>query len=248
MSSLELDGTVGLGTFTAAVSLAVTAGEVHAILGPNGAGKSTVLRTVAGFEALREGRLTLGEDVLDDATTRSFVRPASRRVGTVFQDHRLFPHLSALDNVAFGARSRGASREDAERGARDWLGRLGAAAFARRRPAELSGGQAQRVAIARTLAASPRALVLDEPLAALDVHARAEVREALALHLRDFAGPCLLVTHDFADAVALADRVTVLEGARVVQTGTVAEVAAAPGTDYVARVLRGTGGAAPSDP
>lgn len=248
MSGLELVGTVERGSFTARVELRVAPGEVHAVLGPNGAGKSTVLRTVAGFEALRSGRLTLAGEVLDDVQADVFRRPATRRVGTVFQDHRLFPHLSALDNVAFGVRSRGAPRALADATAHEWLERLGVARFADRRPAQLSGGQAQRVAIARTLAAEPRALVLDEPLAALDVHAREEVRDALTEHLRDFPGPVLLVTHDFADAVALADRVTVLEAGSVVQTGTVAQVAAAPGTDYVARVLRGTGGTPSSAP
>ncbi|NLF05760.1 MAG: ATP-binding cassette domain-containing protein [Actinomycetales bacterium] len=248
MSGLTLAGRVDRGSFTAEVDLTVAAGEVHAILGPNGAGKSTVLRTVAGFEALSTGRLTLGAVVLDDAAAPTFVPPAGRRVGTVFQDHRLFPHLSALENVAFGARSRGVPRGVATAHAHEWLERLGVEDLAARRPAQLSGGQAQRVAIARTLAAEPRALVLDEPLAALDVHAREEVRDAFTEHLRDFTGPVLLVTHDFADAVALADRVTVLDAGRVVQTGTVAQVAAAPGTDYVARVLRGTGGSPSSAP
>ncbi len=247
-AGLRLAGTIERGAFSATVELGVAPGEVHAILGPNGAGKSTVLRTVAGFEALATGRLTVDDEVFDDADAGILLPPTRRRVGTVFQDHRLFPHLSALDNVAFGARSQGTPRGPADRFAAEWLERLGVQHLTARRPAELSGGQAQRVAIARTLAAEPRALVLDEPLAALDVHAREEVREALARHLREFPGPCLLVTHDFADAVALADRVTVLERGLVVQAGTVAEVAAAPGTDYVARVLRGTGGSPSSAP
>mgnify|MGYP005814550679 CR=1 FL=1 len=248
MSGLRLAGTVSRGTFTVAVDLHVAPGEVLALLGPNGAGKSTVLRTVAGFEPLRTGRLTLGPEVHDDAATGTFLAPARRRVGTVFQDHRLFPHLSSLQNVAFGARTRGARRRSAEASAQGWLERLGVEHLADRRPAELSGGQAQRVAIARTLAAGPRALVLDEPLAALDVHARDEVRAALLEHLRGFDGPVLLVTHDFTDALALADRVTVLEAGQVVQSGTVAQVASAPGTDYVARVLRGSERSVPSAP
>lgn len=239
MSTLRLVGRYGRGAFEAAVELEVGAGEVHAILGPNGAGKSTLVRTVAGFEPLRSGRLSLDDAVLDDAGA-TFVPPEARRVGTVFQDHRLFPHLSALDNVAFGARARGTGRSSARAAAHEWLESLGVAHLAERTPGELSSGQAQRVAIARTLAVRPRALALDEPLAALDVHARLEVREALSEHVRRFAGPALLVTHDFADALALADRVTVLERGRVAQSGTVAEVAAAPATAYVAGVLRGT--------
>ncbi|HEY3437249.1 MAG TPA: ATP-binding cassette domain-containing protein, partial [Actinotalea sp.] len=213
--ALRLDGTVARGTFSAAITLEVGPGEVVALLGPNGAGKSTVLRTVAGLQALRRGSLDLGR-VLDDAAT-TFVPPAARRVGTVFQDHRLFPHLSVLENIAFGPRAQGAGRHQAHDEAMGWAERVGVGALASRRAADLSGGQAQRVAIARALAARPQALVLDEPLAALDAQARGEVQRTLAEHLRAFTGPCVLVTHDLVDALVLADRIVVLQDGGVVQ-------------------------------
>ena len=234
---LHLAGTVGRGTFTAELDLQVAAGEVVALLGPNGAGKSTVLRSIAGLSGLRRGRLTVGSRLLDDVEGGVFVPPSHRGVGTVFQDHRLFPHLTVTDNVAFGPRALGRSRRDGDRTAAQWLDRLGVTAFADRRPGQLSGGQAQRVAIARALAASPTALVLDEPLAALDAHARGEVQRALAEHLREFTGACVLVTHDLVDALVLADRMVVLEGGRVVQEGPPADVMRRPATAYVARLL-----------
>ena len=155
----------------------------------------------------------------------------------VFQDHRLFPHLRVLDNVAFGLRARGADRGSARAAAADWLERLGLADLLRRRPSELSGGQAQRVALARALAGSPDALLLDEPMAALDVATRAQVQAELRRHLRDYSGATLLVTHDPIEALLLAGRIVVLEGGRVVQQGTPAEVTTRPATDYVARLV-----------
>ncbi|WP_246169601.1 ABC transporter ATP-binding protein [Actinotalea subterranea] len=247
-SGLRLAGTVRRGAFTVDVDLAVGPGEVVALLGPNGAGKSTLVRTVAGLEALATGRLTHGEETWDDAAAQVH-RPASRRhVGTVFQDHRLFPHLTVLENVAFGPRALGTPRAGATATAHAWLDRLGVADLARRRPTHLSGGQAQRVALARALATDPGVLVLDEPLAALDAEARAHVRRALAEHLREFAGPCVLVTHDLGDALALADRIVVVEDGRVVQSGEPADLLDRPLTAYVARLLgvnllHGTAGA-----
>lgn len=237
MTGLRLAGSVRRGGFTLDVDLAVAPGEVLALVGPNGAGKSTALRAVAGLEALDRGRLELGGRVLDDAASGTFEPPSRRGVGTVFQDHRLFPHLTALGNVAFGPRAAGRDRTTAERTGRAWLERLGVGDLADRRPAALSGGQAQRVAIARTLAAGPRALVLDEPLAALDARTRADVQRALAEHLAGFDGPCLLVTHDVVDALVLADRLAVLEGGRIVQDGAPADVVRRPGTPYAAHLL-----------
>ncbi len=208
--------------------VSAAAGEVLVVIGPNGAGKSTLLRTIAGLEP---GRVRVGDE---DWTEREVPR---RRVGYVFQDQSLFPHLSALDNVAFGPRARGRSRREADGAARAWLERFGIADLAGRRPRELSGGQAQRVAIARALATDPDVLLLDEPFTGLDVSAQMALRNELGKHLGDFAGVTLLVTHDAIDAVTLADRVLVLDEGRVAQVGAPAEVAAEPRTPHVARLV-----------
>jgi molybdate transport system ATP-binding protein len=155
----------------------------------------------------------------------------------VFQDYLLFPHLSALDNVAFGPRCHGAAKSAARRTAADWLRRVGLAEHAGTKPRRLSGGQAQRVALARALAAGPRLLLLDEPLAALDAHTRLQVRSELRRHLAEFDGTTVLVTHDPLEAMVLADRLVVIESGAVVQQGTPAEVARRPRTDYVARLV-----------
>ncbi|WP_405030381.1 ABC transporter ATP-binding protein [Nocardioides renjunii] len=204
------------------------AGEVVVVIGPNGAGKSTLLRAVAGLEP---GRVRVGGEEWTDLDV------PRRRVGYVFQDQSLFPHLSALDNVAFGPRARGRDRRAAEATARDWLERFGIADLADRRPRELSGGQAQRVAIARALATDPEVLLLDEPFTGLDVSVQMALRIELGQHLRDFAGVALLVTHDAIDALTLADRVLVLDAGRVAQEGPPAEVAAEPRTAHVARLV-----------
>jgi molybdate transport system ATP-binding protein len=164
--------------------------------------------------------------------------PTERRpIGFVFQDYLLFPHLSALENVAFGLRSRGSSRQAAVEKAIQWLDRVGLMSYAGSKPAELSGGQRQRVALARALAPSPRLLLLDEPLAALDVTTRAEVRRDLKRHLDSFEGIRLVVTHDPLEAVALADRLIVMENGHLVQTGTAAEVTEHPRSQYVADLV-----------
>src|SRR5690606_23995610 len=218
------------------VSLRVAAGEVVALLGPNGAGKTTALRALAGLRPLDAGRIALGDTVLDDPAAGVFVPPDRRPVGVVFQDYLLFPHLSVMDNVAFGLRCRGARRAEARRAAVEWLDRVGLAAQAARRPRDLSGGQAQRVALARALAVHPRLLLLDEPLAALDARIRLETRAHLQRRLRDQQAAPLLVTHDPLDAMVLADRVVVVEDGRVVQEGDAAEITRRPRTDYVARL------------
>lgn len=234
--ALAVDGAVGVGEFDLAVDLAVAPGEVLAVLGPNGAGKSTLLRVISGLLPLRSGTVRLGDAVLDDGHA-VFEPPQRRGVGVVFQDHRLFPHLRVVDNVAFGPRAHGANRAAARALAHDWLVRLRLAELARRYPRQLSGGQAQRVALARALAAEPSALLLDEPLAALDVQTRAEVQGELRAHLAEFRGPTIVVTHDPIEAVLLASRIVVLERGRVVQSGTPAEITARPLTPYVARLV-----------
>jgi molybdate transport system ATP-binding protein len=208
--------------------VAAEAGEVLVVIGPNGAGKSSLLKVIAGLEP---GRVVVGERDWTDLDV------PQRRVGYVFQDQSLFPHLSALDNVAFGPRARGRSRTDADRAARDWLERFGIADLADRRPRELSGGQAQRVAIARALATEPEVLLLDEPFSGLDVSVQMALRMELGRHLRDFPGTALLVTHDAIDALTLADRVLVLDDGVVAQVGPPGEVAAEPRTPHVARLV-----------
>jgi molybdate transport system ATP-binding protein len=226
-------------TFTLDAALRVADGEVLAVVGPNGAGKTTLLRALAGLLPLREGRIVAGSPpvVLDDPAGGVLVPVERRAVGVVFQDHRLFPHLSVLDNVAYPARVAGSSRAAARAEAGRWLTRLGLEALADRRPGQLSGGQAQRVALARALARRPRMLLLDEPMAALDARTRIEVRGELRRHLAGYDGPSLIVTHDPVDALVLADRVLVLEGGRVVQGGAPAEIARRPATEYVARLV-----------
>ncbi|ALD13432.1 ABC transporter ATP-binding protein [Clavibacter capsici] len=220
------------------VRLRVAAGSVTAVVGPNGAGKSTLLRALAGLVPLTAGRVTLDGRVLEDADGSAARIPAEGRgIGVVFQDHLLFPHLSALANVAFGPRAHGVARADAEGRARALLERLGIAHLADRRPAALSGGQSQRVALARALVLEPPLLLLDEPMAALDAGTRLDVRDLLADELRRFGGAAVLVTHDPVDALALADRIHVLEDGRPVQEGAPAEVAARPATAYVARLV-----------
>jgi molybdate transport system ATP-binding protein len=214
---------VRLGTLDLDVSLDVAPGTVTAILGPNGAGKTTLLRALAGFVPVDAGRVVVAGRVLD-APPGVLVPPEYRRLGFVHQEYLLFPHLSALENVAFGPRSRGLPAREARASARRWLERMGLADWAPCRPRALSGGQQQRVALARALASDPVALLLDEPLAALDAHSRPRVRTDLRAHLTAFPGATLLVTHDPADVKALADRVVVLERGRVVRSGCPAEV------------------------
>jgi molybdate transport system ATP-binding protein len=236
-NSLVVDAEVRRGGFTLRAALAAAPGQVLGILGPNGAGKSTLLTALAGLTPVAAGRIVLAGHVVDDAGTGEFVEAAARPVGFVFQDYRLFPHLSVLDNVAFSPRARGLGRRTARSAASRWLDRLGLTGLADRRPAALSGGQAQRVALARALAGEPTLLLLDEPLSALDARTRLDVQTELRRHLAEFAGPCLLVTHDPLEALVLADRLLVLEDGRIVQQGTPAQVARRPATEYVAKLV-----------
>jgi molybdate transport system ATP-binding protein len=215
------------------VAVAVGPGEVVAVVGPNGAGKSTVLAALAGLVPLAGGRVVLDGAVLEDHATGTFVPPERRSVGLGFQDLLLFPHLTAVDNVAFGLRHRGHGRADARRLALEELDRLGAAALASARPATLSGGQAARVALARALAPDPRLVLLDEPLAALDVDVAPALRRTLQQVLADRT--TVLVTHDVLDALLLADRVVVLECGAVVEEGPTQEVLTRPRSAFAAR-------------
>ncbi|SCK47695.1 ABC transporter permease [Streptomyces sp. WMMB 322] len=213
------------------VTLDAPGGTTVAVVGPNGAGKTTLLRSLLGLTPRAHARLRLG------GTDVTALPPHRRGVAWVPQDGALFPHLTAVANTAYGLRTAGVGRSEARRTAQDWLDRLGVGHLARRKPAQLSGGQSQRVALARALAARPRLLLLDEPLAALDQTTRARVRHTLRTHLESFGGVCLIVTHDPVEAVSLGDRVLVLDDGRTLQYDTPAEVSRHPRSPWVARML-----------
>ncbi|MDQ4502854.1 ATP-binding cassette domain-containing protein [Sinomonas sp. ASV322] len=213
-------------------SLDVGDGETLALLGPNGAGKSTLFDLAAGLVRADSGRAELDGRVLFDAASGEWLPPHARGVALLAQEPLLFPHLSVLDNVAFGPRASGVSRTDARTAAAHWLGEVDAVALAERRPAQLSGGQAQRVAVARALAAEPSLLLLDEPFAALDVAAAPALRRLLG---RVLAGrTAIVITHEVLDAHLLADHVVVLEGGRVAEEGPTAALLERPRSRFAA--------------
>jgi molybdate transport system ATP-binding protein len=237
VAELSADLGVRRGGFTLDLGLHIAAGEVVALLGPNGAGKSTALRALAGLLRITSGRIRIAGQMVADAASGVHRAPHERPIAVVFQDYLLFPHLSVLDNVAFGPLVRGVAKPEARHRAAAWLARVGIADLAAAKPRLVSGGQAQRVALARALATEPLLLLLDEPLAALDAKTHLLVRTELRRHLGDFGGATLLVTHDPTDAAVLADRLVVIEHGRVVQQGLPQEVARRPRTDYVARLV-----------
>lgn len=220
--------------FRLRMDLEIPAGRTAALLGPNGAGKSTTVAALSGLLAIDRGHIRLGEKTLDDPDGDRFIPPEKRRIGVVFQDYVLFPHLSVLDNVAFGLRSAGAASTEARRKAMDWLERLEVAELAGDKPSKLSGGQAQRIALARALITEPELLLLDEPLAALDVTTRARLRHLLADHLAAFPGPRLLITHQPTEAFLLADEIHIIEDGAVTQTGSADDIRLRPRTQYIA--------------
>ena len=248
---LHVEARTALGRgFELDAAVEVAAGSCLALAGASGAGKSTLLRIAAGLLRPREGRVTCGDDVWLDTARGRQVAPELRGCGYVFQDYALFGHMAVWQNVAYGLR--GLTRAERRTRAEALLERFGIAQLADARPRTLSGGERQRVALARALARKPRALLLDEPLSALDARTRASASRELASVLRDSGVPALLVTHDFTEAAVLGDRVAVIDGGQIVQEGTAGELAASPASAFVADftgavVLTGVAHAGPGD-
>jgi molybdate transport system ATP-binding protein len=238
---LELEAATRLGGIALDVALSVPRGRCLALAGPSGAGKTSVLRVAAGLLRPERGRVRCGERTWLDTGRGTDVPPEQRRCGYVFQDYALFPRMTALQNVAYPVRDK--------RRAHELLDRFGVAHVADSRPTTLSGGERQRVALARALARRPDALLLDEPLSALDARTRASATRTLKEILDEVEVPALLVTHDFAEAAALGDEVGIVDAGRIVQRGTASDLAARPGSSFVADftgavVLTGTARAA----
>ena len=229
---LRVEAQTRVGELELDLAITVDAGETLALAGPSGAGKTSVLRIVAGLLRPAEGAVACGSDTWLDTSAGTDVPAERRRCGYLFQDYALFGHLTAAQNVAYGLHGR--PRAERRERAYDLLGRFGLAGRSHARPHELSGGERQRVALARALARDPQALLLDEPLAALDARTRAGATRELAAALRSAGVPTILVTHDFAEAARLGDRVAVVDGGRVVQSGPAAELAARPASAFVA--------------
>jgi len=222
--------TKSFGAMTAVdnVTLDIAAGEFFSMLGPSGSGKTTVLRLIAGFETPTSGSVSLfGQDVTSAA-------PFDRDVNTVFQDYALFPHMSVLDNVAYGLRIRGIKKDERRERARAALETVRLGGFGDRKPAQLSGGQRQRVALARATIVEPKALLLDEPLGALDLKLREQMQVELKEIQRDLGITFIFVTHDQEEALTLSDRVAVFSEGRIVQLGTPQEIYERPQSSFVA--------------
>lgn len=224
------------GGFRVDARLSTQPGETVAVMGPSGAGKSTLLHAIAGLVRLDDGVIRLDGDDLASAKPRRHVAPAERNVVLLGQEPRLFPHLSARENVAFGPRAHGVSHDVARRDADEWMWRVGLPGMGGQHPAQLSGGQQQRVALARALAVSPRLLLLDEPFTALDPETAGDLRALLREQLEATRSTALIVTHSAVDAAALAARIVIVEGGVVTQEGRVADVLALPATRFAAAI------------
>ena len=222
MAALQADFTLPLRAFR--LELALEVERTLALVGPSGAGKTSVLRVISGLARPERGRVAYGDELWLDTDRKVFKQPDERRVGLVFQQYALFPHLTVRENVAYAGRAR----------VDELLERFHVAALADARPTELSGGEQQRVALARALAREPDVLLLDEPLSALDAHTKSAVRLELSELLRDLGLPVILVTHDFEDAAALADEVGVLVDGKLRQRSSPAELVARPLDAFVA--------------
>lgn len=233
-AGLHAHVTIRRAGFTLEVQVEIPEGETIAILGPNGAGKSTLVNAVAGLLPLDDGEVVAGGAVWERPSEGVRLPPRARSIGVMFQSLLLFPALSALDNVAFGLRAQGVGRAEARRRAGAHLARFNVGDVALKRPSQLSGGEAQRVALARALAVEPAVLLMDEPMSALDVAGRNEARRALRRALDDFEGAKAIITHDPFEAMALADRLVIIEGGRVTQEGSSSEMLRRPRSAYVA--------------
>ena len=235
--SLQADVRLTRGRLRLGVKLSAQAGQIVAVLGPNGSGKTTLLHALAGLIRLQHGQIRVAGTRWDCSAENVWMPPERRRTGLVLADHLLFPHLSVIENVGFGPRSRGVPKANARARARAELDALGLSDRMEVRPRELSTGQAQKVALARALATDPALLLLEEPLSALDPTTRAQTRADLSVRLRGFDGITILVTHDPLDALSLADRLVFVESGHLVQEGTPQEVIARPRDPYVAQVV-----------
>jgi iron(III) transport system ATP-binding protein len=217
------------------VSLDIAAGEFLVVLGPSGCGKSTLLRLIAGLDRPDCGRIAIdGQAVVGPGVEMS---PEARAVGVVFQSYALWPHMTVRDNVAFPAEARGLSRTEARRDADRHLATVDLAAFADRLPAALSGGQRQRTALARCLAGGARTILMDEPLANLDPHLRARMEAEIAAFHRQTGVTTLYITHDQREAMAMADRIAVMENGRFLQVAPPQEIHDRPACESVARFI-----------
>ena len=235
---LHLRFSLQRGEFHLSADLDVGPGEILGLIGPNGAGKSSLLGAITGDLRITSGEISAGRSVLArrvSGVPEIHLPKPRRSIAHLSQRPRLFPHLTARDNVSFGPRSRGVHRQRANHIAEDWIARVGLGGREHARPLELSGGQQQRIAIARTLAAAPSAVLLDEPFAALDVESAFAIRSLVGAELRALNVPVILVSHDPVDLLALADRVAVLESGVLQQLGPISEVLGSPATPFSAR-------------
>ena len=233
-SRLDAHIVVSRDGFTVDAELHVDPGQVAALLGPNGAGKSTIVAALAGLVRLDAGQVILGHRRFDVPETGDFIHPEERRVGVVFQDLLLFDHMTVYDNIAFGLVGGNVSSSKTSERVTSWADRMGLSSKLRQRARELSGGEAQKVALARALIIEPHLLLLDEPLAALDTTARVDMRRELTDHLADYVGPTLFITHDPAEAFLLSDEVYILETGSITQSGSAEDIRMGPRSRYVA--------------
>jgi len=236
MNALECRLGYRIGQFDLDLSLSVPPG-ITVLLGPNGAGKSSLLRLLAGLNRPNEGQILLGEDTLCHVEQGILLPPDQRRIGMLFQDLALFPHLDVAGNIGFGLKLRGLGRADRQRIVDQLLAKLSIIHLAGRNVTELSGGERQKVALARTLATDPQLLLLDEPTASLDPAARSEIRRWLLRVLGELNIPTLLVSHDVEEAAFFRKRIAVMEQGRIVQQGSFHQLLQAPASEYVARFV-----------